>query len=47
MPLSIKGLYVTLNVNDIEHNLPSESLFSGYAECHFAECHYVECRGAL
>ncbi len=37
MPHSIKGLCVTLTVNDIEHNLPSESLCSAYAECIFDE----------
>jgi hypothetical protein len=36
MALSIKGLYVTLSINDTQHNnvLP-------YAECRYAECHIL------
>jgi hypothetical protein len=36
MTLSVKGLYLTLSINDIEHNNALH-----YAECHYAEC-YVD-----
>jgi hypothetical protein len=55
--LSIKGLYVTLSICDIQHNNAMSigwlslcwvsHFIYDYGECHYAECHYDECRGAL
>ncbi len=50
MTLCIKG-YVTLSVNDTQHNnaLPlccMSRFIHYYAERHDAECRYAECRGA-
>ncbi len=52
MTLSTKKLYVTLSLNDIQHNnalpLCSVSHFIYYyAECHYAECRYADCSGAI
>ncbi len=51
MPLSIKGLYVTLSIDDTQHAyalpLCSVSHFMYYyAECHYADFHYADCRDA-
>jgi hypothetical protein len=48
--LSIKGLYVTLSINDTEHNTALRytlHFIYWYAECHYAKYRYAECRGAI
>jgi len=52
MTVSIKGFYVTLSINDTQHNnaLPLcwvSFYYYNYPECHYAECHYTECRGSI
>jgi hypothetical protein len=55
MTLSIKGLYVTLSINDTQRKKQCHYaecryaeyhvLANYYAECHYNEWHYAECRG--
>jgi len=50
MTISLKGLFVTLSINDkhyAEYRFAEWSKFMYfYAECHYAECRYAECHGA-
>jgi hypothetical protein len=55
MTLSIKGLYVTISINDTQHINSLQYAVCHYAECRvlfvvmlcrFAECRYTECRYA-
>jgi hypothetical protein len=43
--LSIRGLYVTVSINDTQHSITMLCLFDEchHAECHYAECYYAEC----
>jgi hypothetical protein len=43
--LTILGLFVTLSINDIQHNsnMVSVAILYLYAECRYAECRYAEC----
>jgi hypothetical protein len=55
MTHSMKGLFLTLSINDIQHcntakilgvfMLSVASMYH-YAECRYAECRYAECRYA-
>jgi hypothetical protein len=52
MTLSVKGLTVTLRINDTQQKQSAayrQCYYAEpcYAECCYAECHYPECRGAL
>jgi hypothetical protein len=38
MTLTFKGLFVTLGINDTQHN------GTLYVECYYIECHEAECR---
>jgi hypothetical protein len=44
MTLSIEVLFVTLGINDTQHNKTYHYAECHYGECHYAECHYAECR---
>ncbi len=42
MTLSIKGLFETLGIKEIQHKR-----HTAYQECHYAECLYDKCRDLL
>jgi hypothetical protein len=48
MTLSVKGLFLTLSINDIQQKQHSATMLSVIilAECHNAECHNAECHNA-